>query len=165
MSWGQTKDFGAYMKPVRAGAEVDVTAAGSGDATEVDGAWIDTKGYESLEFILSYTATLQADETMTFAANVQDADTIGGSGAADVATTHLSAMAATTVATGDSGGSTETGVHSIGIDLTMCKRFVRVQWTPNLSASGTDTAKIGSLYVLGGAKYPDATTDRTTLRA
>lgn len=165
MSWGMNKDFGAYMKPVRAGAEVDVTAGGSGDATEVNGAWIDTKGFESLEAILSYTATLAATETMTLAANIQDADTIAGANAADVSTQYLSALSATTVATGDSGGSTETGIYSVGVDLTMLRRFVRIQWTPNLSASGTDTAKIGSLYVLGGAKYPPANANRTVLRA
>lgn len=165
MSWGQKKDFGAYMKPVRAGAEVDGTAGSTGDNTEVNGAWIDTRDYESLEFILSYTATLQAGETLALIANVQDADDIDGNGVADVSTSYLSALSSTTIATGESGGSTETGTYSVGIDLTMCKRFVRVQWTPNLSASGTDTFKIAPLYVLGGSKYPQARTDRSTIRA
>ena len=165
MSWGRNKDFGAYMLPKRAGAEVDVTAAGTGDATEVNGTWIDTLDYESLEFLADYTATLETGETLSLALNVQDADDINGTGAADVSTDYLSALAATTLATGNSGGSVETGVYAIGIDLTMCKRYVRVQWTPDLSRSGTDTAKIIPMYILGGAKYPQSRTTRSTLRA
>lgn len=165
MSWGQTKDMGAYIKPVRAGAEVDGTAGSTGDNTEVNGAWIDMKGFESLEFVLSFTATLGSGETLALIANVQDADDINGTGAADVSTDHLSALASTVIATGESGGSTETGIYALGIDTTMCKRFVRVQWTPNLSASGTDTFKIGQLYLQAGAKYPPAHTSRTVLRA
>ena len=165
MSWGQTKDMGAYFKPVRAGAEVDGTAASTGDNTEVDGSWIDMQGFEGLEFIWSYTAALGSGETLDMIANVQDADDISGTGAADVSTDYLSALASTTIATGESGGSTETGAYSLGIDTTMCKRYVRVQWTPNLSASGTDTFKIVPLYVQTGAKYPPAHTTRTTLRA
>lgn len=169
MSWGKTKDFGAYMLPKRAGAEVDMTAAGSGDNTEVDGAWIDTRDYESLEFILSFTATLETDETLKLVAlNVQDATDINGSDAADVSSDYLGTIAAATaktLATGNSGGSVETGEYAVGIDLTMCKRYVRVQWTPDLSRGGTDTAKVIPLYVLGGAKYPQSRTTRTTIRA
>lgn len=165
MSWGKNKDVGAYIKPVRAGAEVDVTAGGSGDATEVNSAWIDRKDFESMEFILSYTATLGAAATLALIANVQDADDASGNGAADVSTSFLSALSSTTLATGDSGGSTETGVYALGVDLTRLKRYVRVQWTPNLSAANTDTAKLSQLAILGGAKYPPANTARTVLRA
>lgn len=165
MSWGQTKDLGAYIKPIRASAEVDGTAAGTGDNTEVSSAWIDTKGFDGLEFVLSFTAALQATQTLAVIANVQDADEIDGTGAADVSTAFLSALSSTVLATGDTGGSTETGEFQIGIDLTMCKRYVRVQWTPDLSATGTDTFKIGSMYLLTGAKYPPANAARVTLRA
>ncbi len=165
MSWGKTKDFGAYMTPEYCGPSVAVTAAGSGDATEVNGAWIDTQGHESLEWIAYYTATLGDGETLSFAMNVQDADDAAGTGAADVSTDYLSALAATVAATGDSAGSTETGAFAVGVDLTMCKRYVRVQWTPDMSAGGTDTAAIIPGYVLGGSKYPAARASRKTIRA
>lgn len=165
MSWGKGKDLGAYILPKFAAAETDVTAGGAGDNTEVNGAWIDTQGFESLEFLMTYTATLAAAATLSLAANVQDADDISGTGAADVSTDYLSALPATVVSTGATGGSTNKGAYALGIDLTMCKRYVRVQFTPNLSAANTDTAKIGATYLLGGAKYPPANTARTNLRA
>ncbi len=164
MSWGQTKDMGAYMAPEHAGVAVSVTAGGAGDATEVNGAWIDTKEFESMEVLFDYTATLAEGETLSLAANIQDADDIAGTGAADVSTEYLTAMAATVVATGDSAGSTETGVYGMGVDLTMCKRYVRVQWTPDMSAGSTDTAEVKAVYVKGGSKYPP-NANRTVIRA
>lgn len=165
MSWGMRKDLGAYIKPVYAGAEVDGTAASTGDNTEVNGAWIDRQGFESMDFLLAYTATLQQSQTLAVIANVQDADNINGGGAADVAVTKLTALSSVTLATGDSGGAIKKGCYQIGIDLTMCKRYVRVQWTPNLSASGTDTFKIQQAYLLTGSKYAPATTARSNIRA
>jgi hypothetical protein len=165
MNWGNTKDFGACIKPMFAAVETDVTAGGSGDDTEVNGAWIDTRGFESLEAIISFTATLAANETLSLAAQVQHASLANGSDGEDVSTDHIKALASTAVATGEAGGSTETGVHALGIDLTMLKRYVRVQFTPDLSAADTDTAKVGMAYVLGGARNAPAHTARSNLRA
>ncbi len=152
MSWGQTKDMGAYMAPEHAGVAVSVTAGGAGDATEVNGAWIDTKEFESMEVLFDYTATLAEGETLSLAANIQDADDIAGTGAADVSTEYLTAMAATVVATGDSAGSTETGVYGMGVDLTKYRRYVRCQVTPDLSATATDTANLQGIAVFGGGQ-------------
>lgn len=160
MSWGKQKDAGAWYKPVHARAEVDVTAGGSGDATEAAGVWIDRKGFDSLDVILSFTATLGDDETITFAANLQDANDDQGDGAGD----YGAAYAATLAATGDSGGSTETGVVQLGFDLTMAKRYVRIQFTPDMSAANTDTSKVTPLYVLSGAKDTPANPARVNLR-
>lgn len=165
MNWGDKHDAGARFKTVFAAAEVDVTAAGTGDATEFNGALIDRKGFYSLDVALAFTAALQADETLSFIANFQDADELDGSGVADVSTDYAEALTSTLAATGDSGGSTETGSIQFGVDLTMFRRYVRVQITPDLSASGTDTAKISSLYILGGADKAPASADRVNLRA
>ena len=165
MSWGKTKDLGAYILASLAAASVAVTAGGSGDETEVNGLWLDTKGFESLEVALAFTTTLGAGETLSFAANMQDADDASGTGAADVSTNHLSALASTVFATGGAGGSTEVGAAQVGVDLTMLKRFVRIQFTPDLSAANTDTAEVNAAYILGGAKYPPANAARVNLRA
>lgn len=163
MSWGRNKDMGAYFETVHAGAEVDVTAGGAGDATEVNGAWIDVKGYDSIEFVVSYTATMADLETLSLAMNFQDADDSAGTGAADVSADLVSALASTVIATAGSGGSTETGTYSVGVPTSGMKRYIRAQWTPDMSASGTDTAKITAMYIKCGTKYPAARANRSTL--
>lgn len=141
---------GAFAHSARGTGNNTATAAGSGDATEVDGAWQSRMSANGValsgKLIISYTATLAAGETLTFAANFQDATDSSGTGAADFG----DAVAATTVATGDSGGSTETGTFEIDIDFAGAKEFIRSQVTPNLSASGTDTCAWHMDYVFFG---------------
>jgi hypothetical protein len=128
-------------------AGVDVTAAGAGDNVEVDGAWIDRSGLLSGKAVVVYTATLAQGETLSIAANAQDADDSSGTGAAD----YGAALTSTVVATGDTGGSTETGVVELDFDLMGARGFLRLQFTPDLSASGTDTAELAAVWILGGA--------------
>ena len=82
-----------------------------------------------------------------------DATSSGGSGVADFG----DALAATVVATGGSGGSTVTGVVELDFDLTGAEAYVRAQYTPDLSATGTDTATLAVTYVLCGAESQPAT--------
>jgi len=126
---------------------IDVVAGGSGDAVEVNGAWIDRRGFSSLKVIIPYTATLGAGETLAVAANLQDASDGNGTGAADFG----DALTSTAQATGESGGSTETGVVELDFDLSGADRYVRIQFTPNLSRANTDTAALSAHYVLAGA--------------
>lgn len=143
-------DAGALLAARYAVAGVDVTAGGSGDNTEVDGAWIDRQGFNNLKVVVAYTATLAAGATIAIAANLQDASDSAGTGDADYGT----ALASTVQATGDAGspgGSTETGVVELDFDLSGADRYVRIQFTPNLSASGTDTAELAAVYVLAGS--------------
>lgn len=158
MSWGMKKDLGAYLKPLFAAINKTLTAASTGDATEVDGAWIDRKGYDSLDVLIPFTAALGAGETLTFAAQFRESDSPNGSTPSDFG----AAVAAAVAATGDSGGSTETGVHQIGIDLTKAKRYVQVQITPNLSAGGADTAEWAALYALLNGVDAPANPSRVT---
>jgi len=161
MSWGKTKDAGAWFKALFAKAETDVTAGGSGDNSEVTCAWIDRKGFQSLEALIAYTATLAGDATLSFKANLQHSDEANGSNPEDFG----AAYPVTVQATGDSGGSTETGVLQLGFDLTMAKRYVCLQFTPDLSAANTDTAKVTPVYVLGGSVAAPANSSRANLRA
>lgn len=126
-------------------AETDVTAGGSGDATEVNGAWIAKGSAEGIAVAVAFTADLDADETLTLEGNLQDASDISGTGAAD----HGTAVAATTVATGGAGGTTETGVAVFDFPVQSADDFVRIQFTPNLSRGATDTANITAFAILG----------------
>ncbi|MHC1792124.1 hypothetical protein [Solidesulfovibrio sp.] len=124
------------------------TAGGTGDATEVDGAYIDRQGFSSLKVLIGYKATLAATKTLAVAANLQDASSSAGAGVADYGDTMASAV----VATGATGGSTETGVVELDFDVSGAGRYVRVQYTPDMSATGIDTATLAAVYVLGGAQ-------------
>lgn len=135
-------------------AAVDsVTAGGTGDATEVSGAYIDRQGFSSLKVVIPYSAVLAATKTLSIAANLQDATSLAGAGVAD----YGSAMASAVVATGPTGGGTETGVVELDFDLAGANQFVRVQFTPDLSATGTDTASLAAVYILGGAQVQPVT--------
>lgn len=137
----------------RFAAVSSATAAGTGDATEVNGAYIDRQGFSSLKVVIAYSATLAQAKTLSIAANLQDATTSGGTGVADFG----DAMASAVVATGPTGGGTVTGVVELDFDISGADQYVRVQYTPDLNASGTDTASLSAVYILGGAQVQPVT--------
>ena len=142
------KDIAAELSAKFALTSTSVTAAGSGDATEVDGAAIDTLGISgdptSICFFVPIRAVLAATKTAVVTANLQDS--ANGSTWADITT-----PAVILTLTGTSGGSTETGVGKLGFDLTKARRYIRIQVTPDLNATATDTAVLGgALAVFGG---------------
>lgn len=128
-------------------AGTDVTAGGAGDATEVNGAYVDRQDFYSVKVVIAYTATLAAGATLSIAANLQDATDSSGTGVADFG----DAYASTVVATGGVGGSTETGVVELDFNLLTADQYIRGQFTPDLSAATTDTAELSMVYILGGA--------------
>lgn len=139
------KDIGAHIT-ARGCEAASATAGGSGDATEVDGQWIDRMGFKSAKLVVTFDATLGDGDTLSIAANLQDATDASGTGAADFG----DALADAVVATGGTGGSTEVGAVELDVNLTEANRFVRAQFTPDLSASTTDTAIVAATLVLGG---------------
>ena len=141
------QDAGALIAARYGVAGVDAVAGGAGDATEASGAWVDRRGFGSLKVVIAFTATLAQDETLSIGANLQDASDSSGTGAADFGT----ALASAVRATGGAGGSTETGVIELDFDLSAADRYVRVQFTPDLSAAMTDTAELAAVYVLAGS--------------
>ena len=131
----------------RYGAEgVDVTAGGSGDNTEVDCAYVNRLGFGSVKAVIGFTATLAENETLKIAANLQHDDDGAGAG-----TDFGTALALTTVATGPTGGGTVTGVVELDFNLQGAKKFVRLQFTPDLSRANTDVAELSAKYILAGA--------------
>jgi hypothetical protein len=137
------QDIGNFIKTMF-GGEASIVAAGAGDNTEVNGPWIDREGFESLVASIGFTTTLTAAQTLALLGNLQDADDIAGTGAADFG----AALSSTVVAT---GAGTVVGTQSMDFSLAGARRYVRVQWTPNLSAGATDTARLMAQYVMGGA--------------
>lgn len=120
------------------------TAGGSGDATEAAGASLDTQALAtkagSVSFLIGAKCSLTAAKTLTVAARIQHS--VDNSVWTDlVALATLLTLSAT---------GTNTGSCKVGSDLTGAKRYVRVAVTPDLSASGTDTATIFAVAVFGG---------------
>jgi hypothetical protein len=150
MSFADVHNGGAYARSARGSGNNAVTAGGAGDATEVNAAWQSRKGASgialSVKTIVSFTATLAQGATLAFGGNYQDASDGAGAGAAD----YGDVIAEKVVATGKTGGSTETGTFELDCDLAGAREFIRAQVTPNLSAANTDTAAWHIDYVFFG---------------
>lgn len=151
MSVLPSTDLGAYVAVNAAGAPLvssapsEITAAGTGDNTKVTGQSIDllNKGDGGC-LIISGVATLQAAETFKWAVEIQESADGTNWDTAEVL------QAATTLATGGEGGSTEYFVGKLDVNLKKRKRYVRFNVTPDLSASGTDKQVSSWLLLSGG---------------
>lgn len=147
MSYNDT-NIGSVIAVRRAAANAAVTAAGAGDATAVTGVIIDRAALrwpKSGVFAVPFTATLAANETLSLVMTVQDGDAANLSDAATFAT-----RANAVIATGPSGGGTVTGEIEFDVNLSGAKRYLRLNYTPDLSRGATDTAALSAVAVLGG---------------
>ena len=143
------RDIAAELLLKHAGAQTDVTAGGSGDATEIVGDTIDLTALasraQSVAFICDVEATLQEDQTITIVGDIEVSEDGGTTW-----TTHVTSATLLTL-TGDSGGSTEYGVAKVGSELALeGVNAVRVNLTPDCSAANTDTAKVGGIVAVFG---------------
>lgn len=144
----EIENIGGKIAVVRAGANAAATAGGAGDNTAVTGVIIDRAALgwpQSAVFAIPYTTTLAAAATLSLAATVQSGET---SNLADATT--LASRANSVIATGPGGGGTVTGTIEIDVNLSGAGRYVRLNYTPDLSAANTDTAALSSVAVFGG---------------
>jgi hypothetical protein len=145
----QIENIGDLISIARATANAAATAGGSGDNTAVTGVIIDRAAHgwaQSAVFTVPFTTTLAAAATLSVVMTVQDGDAANLSDAATLAT-----RANAVVATGPSGGGTVTGVVELNVNLSGAKRYVRLNFTPDLSRANTDTAELSGVAVFGGA--------------
>lgn len=143
-------NLGAAIKVMRAAANLSNVAAAGQDNAEQTGVIIDRQvtgsgKAASAVFAIPYTATLAAAATFSLAYKVESGD---DSGLADVAILKQAATAV--VATGGGGGTTETGCFEIDVDLAAAGRYIRLKYTPDLSAGAVDTSQTSGEVVLGG---------------
>jgi hypothetical protein len=164
------KDLGNITVPVPASAYVTATAGGAGDNTAVVGLTIDRATLTPFGagntltnviptgavFEVFYECVLAAAATVSIK-NVKVEDSADG-------TTWATVLDQTGVAgpippswpvagvidTGGTGGSTQRGVVAFGTDIKRCRRYVRFDWTPDLSATSVDTGKFTVTAVLSG---------------
>lgn len=127
----------------------NIVAAGAGDNAAVTGIIIDRAALgwpRSVVVAFPFNATLAAAATLSLAATVQHGDAANLSDAAT-----FGSLAGGVIATGGDGGSTEAGQVELPLDLAGAKRYVRVNYTPDLSAGSTDTARLAAVAAFGGA--------------
>ncbi len=122
-----------------------VTAGATEDGAEVEGETIDRQGKQSGVVQIPWIAKLAQDKTLSLTVKRQESS--------DNSTwdTAVEIQAATVVATGGTGGSTEMGVTEIDENYAARKRYVRYNITPTMSATGTDIAIWAATATLGGA--------------
>ena len=144
------KGFQANAQATAAGVAVVLTAGATEDGVKVTGTTLDraTPGgvrYDSTALEVSGLATLAQDETLSFAVEYQDS--------ADGSTwnTAVALQASTVAATGGTGGSNETVMVELDLDMSDLERYVRFNVTPAMSAASADTAVWSACAVFGGA--------------
>ncbi len=125
------------------------TAASTGDATSVTGLTIDRMGFStgsmprSAMMSVVYEATLASGKTISIGYAVQTSDDNSSW------TDYLTATYAV-VATGGSGGSVAKGSFNVAVDLNNARRYVRINYNPDLNATGTDTFYADAVGAFGG---------------
>lgn len=142
------RDVAALGALIRATAHAAATAGGSGDATTVTGVTIDRFNAggglaNAGVFGIAYEATLASGATLSLGYAVQHS--ADGSNWADYETATYAV-----VATGPSGGGAVSGMFEIAENLSSARRFIRLNFNPNLSAANTDTANARGIGFLAG---------------
>jgi hypothetical protein len=144
----QTRNIAALIAVKNAAGPAAMTAGGAGDNTLVTGIIIDRAALgwpQSAELVIPFTATLAASATLSVAVTLQHSDASDMSGAGT-----FDSIANAAVATGPAGGGTVVGETVKAVSLAGAKRYLRLNFTPDLSAAGTDTARVGAILAFGG---------------
>lgn len=141
-------DLGSEIVAKYAAAPASLTAGGAGDNSEVTGVVIDTAALgprcNSVVFALAARAVLTQDKKLTVSAKIEHSED-GQSNWSD-----LVPSATVIELTGDYQGSTELGDAKVKTSLEYANRYIRLKFTPDLNASGTDTATVQSVALFGG---------------
>jgi len=121
-----------------------LTAGGTGDDTAITGASVLAQNYNSGKLVVTFTATLAEGKTLDLDVNFYHSDD-------NSSFTTVTVAEAVVVATGGTGGSTVTGTYEYDFNREKIGRYIKCTVTPNLNATGTDTARVATLFILGGA--------------
>lgn len=139
------RDMGAVIVAKNVCEITSLTAAGTGDATEIDGLDLDVTGHSSGKLIITADATLTTDKVLTVATKIRSGATAALCNAAVGAVLE----AATNICT----VSGTTAKREIDVDLSAYGPFVAFDITPNLTATGTDTAILSATFISLPASY------------
>lgn len=138
------------VSPVYTAASTSATAAGTGDNTAVTGDTIDltTLQYPAeVALVFAFIAVLAAGKSLFLKSVVIEHG--AASNMSDAATLFTLEDATGTAVATSAGGGTVKGVKKYGRVIKGAKRYVRIKFTPDLDATGTDTAVVTSLLLFG----------------
>lgn len=138
--------LGSSVKGILALAPMQITAGDANDGVAQNGPAIDRLGYDSAVLVVPVSAALAEAATLTINARLQESAD-GSTGWVDIP----GAVTSNLVLTGGVGGSTESGLLELNVNLRPCKRYVRAVITGDLSAATTDTQRFGAVLILGGS--------------
>ncbi len=146
-------------------SSLSFTAGGASDGAQFVGLPIDRASFSPdnwamvADIIVAYSATLGSGNVLSVSANAGT----GPSATGPFGT--FASWASAVVATGPSGGGRVTGVYRLnsstqmnadappgtpGVSLKPAARYIKVNYTPTLSATGTDTAITWAIGVFAG---------------
>lgn len=146
MTLATMRDVHSEITVRRAAANTAATAGGAGDNTAVTGVIIDRAALgwaESVVVAIPFTTTLASAQTLSVNWTLQHGEDSGLSDAATLATSGAAVVA--------TGAGTVAGVVEAGVSLRGARRYVRLNFTPDLSAANTDTAALSAVLVFAGA--------------
>lgn len=150
MSDWKTANQGAELKSFCAigGRQV---AAGAGDAVELVAAGINRRGFGSAKLIIAAHSNNTAAQTLNLTSVKVAYAPDNGSGAPGTYGADVQLIAAPpfilTTGTGDVYGQFEQD-----LDFTAQDQWVRIKYTPDLTAGATDVAESVAVLVCGGAQ-------------
>ncbi len=139
-------NIGAFIKTIAPTASRGV-AAGAGDATEVTaltGTGNDRRGYGSAKLVIVGHAVNTATKKLQLSSVKLEQSDDGTTW--DSPVEQLTANVDLAVGTGEAFGT-----YTLDVNLAAYKRYLRYRYTPDHTASGTDTFEVGAVLVLGGA--------------
>lgn len=142
---GLGRDDAALLTIAYAAPETALTAAGAGDNTEVTTVALDLRDQFGTRRFNSLTLALAASAALT-AARVLDLKAVRFQHSDDGTT--WSDVKDGIPLPSISGTGAVNGTGKLGCNLLEAKRFVRAKFTPDLTATATDTAKVTAVFVL-----------------
>lgn len=149
MNLAQKHNAGAYLKSFAAVDPTTITAGGATDNVEQHGIVIDRNDIKELAL------------SAIFSALVKTTGVSGGDTASVTITPKDSADGVTFAALGDatvdSFDANSTFTVQANVKLAGAKRFLRFDYTINLSAASVDTAQIGATVLMGPFQASPAT--------
>lgn len=150
------RDIGAYLKHENALNPVTVTAGTTADGQERNGHIIDRRAFADILLsakvgILYDGAIATTAKTIIVASNLQHSLTTESTAFADyVDKTGTTGFTVTETRT-TAGNGAPSDVLEYDVDLSSARRFLRIQVTPTLSSSVTDTVDLAAVITFGGA--------------
>jgi hypothetical protein len=144
-----SKNIGALVTVKNGSTNNTLTAAGTGDNTAKTGVGLDRQGLGA-GMPMSMVASVLFDATLASGSTLTTIITVSDSADNSTFAAYASEAAAVVIATGPSGGGVVSGCHSLAVDLSSARRYVRVDHVPDLTRAGTDTAITRAVAVLAG---------------